>query len=122
MTDQDDSYEPYRERQRFGGCLSVFLVAAILIAGWLAASPVHALVVAGHSCPVPRAAYQLSGMTPREFMLDAADQRAMERFGNCVCGPDGTVDFDPRPSRFGYYAHPSCNRNGWNGKRYRGKS
>ena len=72
-----------------------------------------AIILAAHICPVPPAAWVMdSDLTVREY-------RDMERFGYCVCGPDGTVDWDPRPhKRGGYFMHPSCNRNGWNGKRY----
>jgi hypothetical protein len=56
----------------------------------------------------------------RRFERTASEYRAMERFGFCVCGPDGTVDWDPRPHKHGgYFMHPSCNRDGWNGHRYR---
>jgi hypothetical protein len=62
-------------------------------------------LLVGH-CPVPHAAYVMDrDLTVREF-------RAMERFGHCLCGPDGTVDYDPRPHKHGgVFAHPSCNRN-----------
>ena len=72
-----------------------------------------ALILAAHICPVPLAAWVMN----RD--LTVSEYRSMERFGECVCGPDGTVDWDARPhKRGGYFMHPSCNRNGWNGKRY----
>lgn len=66
-----------------------------------------------HQCRVPHAAYSESAeLTPRQL-------RAMERFSRCICGPEGSVDWDPRPHRHGgYFMHPSCNRDGWNGRRY----
>lgn len=72
------------------------------------------LAACAHGCSVPPAAYIMDrDLTPQEF-------RAMERFGYCLCGPEGTVDWDPRPHKIGgYYSHPSCNRNGWNGRRYK---
>lgn len=73
------------------------------------------LAACAHSCHVPRAAFvDYRDLTPSEYT-------AMERFGYCVCGPDGTVDWDPRPHKHGgYFMHPSCNRDGWNGHRYVG--
>lgn len=78
---------------------------------------------AHHQCRVPAAAYGtlngsgVVGSVPEEFT--ARDRLAMERFGQCLCGPEGTVDWDPRPHRRGgYFMHPSCNRYGWNGHRY----
>lgn len=69
-----------------------------------------------HPCTVPRSAYLQRDLTARE-------QSAMERFSYCLCGPEGSTDWDPRPHRHGgYFMHPSCNRNGWNGHKYRGAS
>jgi hypothetical protein len=43
----------------------------------------------------------------------------LERFSDCVCGPDGTVDADPVPDQSGrYFTEPHCNRSGWNGRSY----
>jgi hypothetical protein len=71
------------------------------------------MALAIHGCTVPRAAYVM------DRDLSARELRSMERFGHCLCGPDGTVDWDPRPHNRGeYFMHPSCNSNGWNGHRY----
>jgi hypothetical protein len=68
----------------------------------------------GHQCRVPRVAFQSHLTLTRHEIAD------MERFGHCLCGLEGTVDYDPRPHRLGgYFMHPSCNRNGWDGRRYR---
>jgi hypothetical protein len=75
-----------------------------------------ALVLAVHSCSIPRAAYA-DAANPHP--LTARELRAMERFGACVCGPEGAVDWDPRPIGGDRYADvPSCNRSGWNGRNY----
>jgi hypothetical protein len=72
-----------------------------------------AAFVHDHQCRVPREAYEISGE------LTHHQATAMEAFSACICGPDGAVDYDPRPHRHGgYFMHPSCNRDGWNGKRY----
>jgi hypothetical protein len=74
---------------------------------------------------VPSAAYDYADAIDEHVVsseMSRADSKAMERFGYCLCGPEGTVDWDPRPHNpGGYFAHPSCNRNGWNGHRYVGE-
>lgn len=48
-------------------------------------------------------------------------ERQAERIAYRVCGPEGTVDWDETPDRHGRYRpEPHCNRNGWNGRRYKG--
>jgi hypothetical protein len=67
----------------------------------------------GHQCRVPPEAYQV------DWTLNRREIRAMEHFSACLCGPDGSVDFDARPHRRGgYFMHPSCNRDGWDGHHY----
>lgn len=67
-------------------------------------------------CHVPREAYIMDrDLTEHEFIQ-------MNKFGYCVCGPEGTVDWDPRPHKHGGdFAHPSCNRDQWDNRhnRYR---
>jgi hypothetical protein len=66
-------------------------------------------------CSVPKAAYAQAAAE-----LTKAQAQSMEIFGECVCGPDGTVDWDPRPHpRGGYFAHPSCDRDGWDQRHHR---
>jgi hypothetical protein len=92
-----------------------------MIALWLFAAAVHAT---GHQCRVPAAAYDtlngsgVVGSVPAE--LPERKRQALERFAYCLCGPEGSVDWDPRPHRIGgFFMHPSCNKNGWDGHRYR---
>jgi hypothetical protein len=43
----------------------------------------------------------------------ARQERRDERRAFKVCGPDGMVDWDAYPGK------PDCNRDGWDGRRYR---
>ena len=65
-------------------------------------------------CRIPREAYQINRT------LTARQYRRLERYGRCVCGPQGYNDYsispginyevfrDPRESRYRF--HPSCER------------
>lgn len=82
------------------------------------------LLIAAHVCPTPRVAYHT------DRTLTRAEYRQLERYGACVCGPEGYNDFsispgvnyevyrDQRERRYRF--HPSCERSGWIGNRYRG--
>jgi len=72
-------------------------------------------LIAAHICRPPAVAYYGDSLSRDMTVREIA---AMERFAYCVCGPDGSVDWDPRPVHGRYRMHPSCNRDGWNGRGY----
>jgi hypothetical protein len=76
------------------------------------------ILTAAHVCPVPATAYRAAD----RLDWTKAEARTLWAYAECVCGPDGTVDMDPVPDRRGrYFIEPHCNRDGWNGRRYRGE-
>jgi hypothetical protein len=72
-------------------------------------------LVAAHVCHIPPIACSDARSSAP---LSSRGLKTMERFAYCVCGPDGSVDWDPQQTRWGWVEYPSCNRNGWNGHRY----
>jgi hypothetical protein len=77
------------------------------------------LLLAVHICPVPAAAYRVV----ERAHLSQRDQRTLERYTMCVCGPDGANDGPQVPDGHGRYAYNptgACERSGWNGHRYKG--
>jgi hypothetical protein len=76
------------------------------------------LIMAAHQCAVPAAAYAAALPGP----LSRNEERSLERYARCVCGPDGVNDAPIVPDAHGRYAYDpkaACERAGWDNRQQR---